>query len=113
MKTTTVRIDHDISYSEYDTSFLDAYRERCPYTILAMEKRESTGGNTHIKVIVEGDLSPLDTLIVRAIFHDDSRRIRGDLERYALNSPVFGLLFDEKYYPLTGEIKKAGEWVKI
>ena len=112
-KTTTVRIDHDVIYDEYDTSFIKKYAKRIPFKVISMSIRRSTGNNTHVKVVVEGILSPLDELMVRAVFHDDARRIRGDLERYLTNSPVFGLLFDEKYYPLSGELVKAGDWVKV
>ena len=111
--TTIIRIDHDIQYSQYDDSFIREYIKKIPYTVLSIHKRKSTGGNTHIKIEIEEDISPLDTLMIRAMLHDDARRIRGDLERYMLHSPVFGLLFDEKYFPLTGEIKKCGVWVKI
>jgi len=110
---TIIRIDHDIQYSQYDESFIKEYIKKIPYTILSIHKRESTGGNTHIKIEIAEDVSPLDTLMIRAVLHDDSRRIRGDLERYLLDSPVFGLLFDEKYYLSTGEIKRCGEWIKI
>lgn len=109
---TTVRIDHDIPYSLYNTSYVREYIARLPYPVSEVYMRESTGGNTHLKVIIPMEISPLDEIIIRAIMHDDERRIRGDLERYALESPVFGLLFDEKKFS-DGSLMKCGEWVKI
>ena len=109
---TTVRIDHDIPYSVYNMEYIRGYIQKLPYPVQEVYIRESTGGNTHIKLIVPVELSPLDELLIRAIMHDDERRIRGDLERYALNSPVFGLLFDEKKFS-NGEHKVCGEWVEI
>lgn len=113
MANTEVRIDHDINFSEYDITFIQRWKKKIPYKILKMYIRKSCGGRTHVKLIVKGDISPLDQLLIRAIMHDDTRRLRGDLERYALNSPVFGLLFDEKFNSKTRERTMAGEWVQV
>ena len=110
---TRIKIDHDISFSEYDTKYIIDWSQKIPYPISAIYIRRSTGGNTHVCVDIPLSLSPLDELLIRAIMHDDARRIRGDLERYLLDSKIFGLLFDEKYYPLTRVLKKAGKWIKI
>ena len=110
---TEIRIDHDIPFSEYDTSHLYRWVKRVPYKVKDMSIRRSCGGNTHVLMNVYGDLSPIDQLLIRAIMHDDSRRIRGDLERYAIDAKVFGLLFDEKMNLDTGIHAKAGEWIKI
>ena len=109
----SVLIDHDINFSEYDTKFILNWKEKLPYDILAIHVRKSCGGRTHVKVDVSGEISPIDQLLIRAIMHDDSRRIRGDLERYALDSNMFGLLFDEKYNSITGEKTFAGNWERI
>ena len=110
---TDIRIDHDIPHSEYDISHILRWSKKIPYPVRSIFIRSSCGGNTHVLVTVKGDLSPLDTLLIRAIMRDDTRRLRGDLERYATNSKVFGLLFDEKIDVETGERFNAGEWVKV
>jgi len=58
-------------------------------------------------------LSPIDQMLIRAVMHDDKRRLRGDMERYLLDSPLFGLLFDVKYSSQTGLITRAGEWMEV
>lgn len=107
-----VRIDHDIPYHLYDTHFLQEWVKQIPYPVREMYMRESTGGNTHIKLVMWHEISPLDELMIRAVMHDDPKRIRGDLERYLFDSPIFGLLFDEKKFS-DGTTLKCGEWVKI
>ena len=110
---TDIRIDHDIPFSDYDIKHILKWSAKIRYPVRGIYIRSSCGGNTHVLITVKGDLSPLDQLLIRAIMRDDSRRLRGDLERYALNSPVFGLLFDEKLNCDTGEVSRAGEWVKV
>ncbi len=110
---TKVKIDHDIPFTSYSQQFILSWRKKIPYEVTEMFIRRSCGGNTHICVCVNGNLSPLDELLIRAIMHDDSRRIRGDLERYALNSPLFGLLFDVKYNSNYCVPTYAGEWCKV
>lgn len=109
--TTVIRIDHDISFSRYDTAYVKDWIKKMPYTVISTEMRESTGGNTHIKVIIKENISPIDTLMLRAVLHDDSRRIRGDLERYLFESPLFDILFDAKRE--NGITRYAGEWIAI
>ena len=109
---TDVRIDHDITFSDYDTEYLKHWLSRVPYPITKVYIRSSCGGNTHVKVSVPIELSPLDELLIRAILRDDARRIRGDLERYALNSKVFGLLFDTKIDE-EHRVYYAGIWIDI
>jgi len=109
---TDIRIEHDIPFFTYDIDYLKRRLLRVPYPITKVCMRQSCGGNTHVKVTVPMELSPIDELLIRAILRDDARRIRGDLERYALNSKVFGLLFDIKVDE-DKRVYHAGIWVDI
>ena len=109
---TRIRIDHDIPYSEYNTSILKGWIKKLPYDVQAVYIRQSCGGNTHVCVKLAGKLSRFEQLMVRATLHDDARRIRGDLERTLIKSPAFGLLFDIKI-DTAGTVHTAGDWVKI
>ncbi len=113
MSETLVRVDHDILFTEYDITYIKNWSKKIPYPIKSIHIRRSCGGRTHALITIACDISQLDELLIRAILHDDARRIRGDLERYALNSPIFGLCFDEKYDSKTDTKTKAGEWIKI
>jgi len=112
-KKTRVEIDHDIPYDDYDTGYILRWIQKLPYDVLELYIRRSCGGNTHVALIVVGDLSPIDQMLIRAVMHDDKRRLRGDMERYLLDSPLFGLLFDAKYSSKTGIITRAGEWMEV
>jgi len=110
-----IRIDHDIPFSEYDEGYLLKWLEKLPkkYIIQAVYIRESCGCNTHAKVEIEGYVHPLEEMMIRAVLHDDCRRIRGDLERLMLDSPIFSLLFDIRHDTEKNITLKAGKWVRI
>ena len=108
----SVYIDHDILFDEYDVSYIKKWCVKLPYEVKSMDIRKSSSGNTHVRITVSGELTRIDELMIRAIMHDDSRRIRGDLERLCLGSSVFGLIFSEKGY-LPDIVKKCGEWQEV
>lgn len=113
MNNTRVEIDHDIAYDEYDIQYVSRWIQKLPYKVLEMHIRRSCGGNTHVALVIDGDISQIDQMLIRAVMHDDTRRLRGDMERYLLDSPVFGLLFDIKYNSRSGTISEAGQWIRL
>ena len=110
---TWVKIDHDFIFEEYNPEYILSWSKKIPYPVKEIKIRRSCGGNTHVCVKIGMKISKIDELLIRAIMRDDPRRLRGDLERYALNSEIFGLLFDHKINVDTGEVFKAGNWIKI
>ena len=109
-----VYIDHDYPYDEYDIGYYTALTEKLPVKPDKIEIRKSCSGNVHMRLSFFSTLiSDLDTLFIRAIMLDDSRRLRADMERYYLKTREINLCFAIKLMLETGEVFRAGEWVEI
>lgn len=106
-------IDHDIPFSEYPVDEIFDLCNKLPQEPTAIFYRESCGGNTHIKLLFHPPIFEIQSLFVRAIMLDDSRRLRADMERFILRTREINWLFQHKLNLETGEIKSCGEWVKL
>lgn len=131
----TIYIDHDTPFqyalnpeSRYRVFLREAYtylETKKPFyavygEVLPMRIRESSAGNTHVAIRLHMDETPqpeLDlmyALCARAVMHDDSKRLRADLERMLLGQYLsVGKIFSTKKDIVTGITRHAGPWIEI
>lgn len=108
-----VCIDHDVPFVLADIEYLAYCIRLLPQSPDEAYVRESTGGNTHVKLVYNRGIMPIQALFVRAIMRDDSRRLRADMQRFIRCEREIDYCFSEKIDVDTGEIKKAGDWVRL
>ena len=97
----------------YINSTIMSYIMKIPsmYPVYAAKWRVSPSGKgIHILLDIGAELSDLDTILIRAVMHDDCKRLRLDLIRYLYASREIGLIFSQKINVGSGEKKQAGEW---
>lgn len=119
---TQVSIDWDfipdapLSFEGDVSIYIRDYIKKIPsmYPVYAAKWRLSPSGKgIHILLDIGAELSDLDTILIRAVMHDDCKRLRLDLIRYLYASREIGLIFSQKINVGTGEKKHAGEWTVI
>jgi hypothetical protein len=119
---TSVTIDWDFVPTGKDWSYqttsdyIIGYLKKIPamYPVYGVKWRFSpSGGGLHILLDIGAELSDLDEILVRAVMHDDCKRLRLDLIRYLYGSREIGLIFSQKISVGSGEKKTAGDWIEI
>jgi hypothetical protein len=104
-----ITIDIDKPFGEFGQDTMTQMIDSIPW-VTARWFRRSSGGNIHIKLMGETDISLFDSLCIRAYLGDDPKRIACDLRRYyhTKEESKTGRCFDEKY--IDGVLFMAGGW---
>ena len=113
--TAMITVDIDEPYSEWTRENLPRMRKTI-YRVPGVKSafiRKSSGGNVHIRVHLDREISMFESFLLRAHFGDDAARLACDLDRFYRTGKLedTGRTFDQKY--TRGTIRYAGKWLRF
>lgn len=111
-----ITVDIDEPFEEWKKTNLPRTRDLVYKGVAGVKAafiRKSSGGNVHIRLHLDHDVTIFESFMIRAFLCDDAARLACDLDRYYRTGQLedTGRTFNTKY--TRGQIRVAGKWMRF